>query len=304
MELYQLSYFVALAEQRNFTRAAEKLHLAQPALSQQMRNLEEELGARLFVRGRRETHLTPAGDSLLPRARALLADAEAAKRAVAEIADLRGGRLTVAAIPSMSGEWLPGMVKRFRRAYPDVELVLKEGSTDEVCGLVESAAAELGFVQLPVHPARFDATKLFDEAFVVLLPRRHRLNGEKQLSVGQLAAESFVFYKGKAKETVLDACHKAGFRPRITCETGELQTIRALVAADLGIAVLPELAVKSAGSGFVVRPLRRPGLRRELGMITQRGNEGSAAARAFLDGLRGRGKEAAGSDVDAGVAPV
>jgi DNA-binding transcriptional LysR family regulator len=293
MELYQLSYFIALAEQRNFTRAAEKLNLAQPALSQQIRNLETELGASLFVRGRRETVLTRAGESLLPRARALLSDADAARRAVAQIADLKGGRLTVAAIPSMSGHWLPGLIRQFRRSYPEVELVLMEGRSDEVCELVSSAAAEVGFVQLPVAAARFDATRLFQEAFVLLLPAKHRLattGTAKTVSLKQLSNEPFVLYKGKARETVLSACRTAGFTPRISCETGEIETVRALVAAELGIAVLPQLAVKEPMKQIVVRKLLRPALHRDLGVITKRGQEPSPATRAFLKNLPPTGK--------------
>ncbi|MFT6620654.1 MAG: DNA-binding transcriptional LysR family regulator [Limisphaerales bacterium] len=291
MELYQLSYFIALAEQRNFTRAAEKLNLAQPALSQQIRNLETELGASLFVRGRRETVLTRAGETLLPRARALLTDADSARRAVAQIADLKGGRLTVAAIPSMSGQWLPSLIQSFRRSFPAVELVLMEGRSDEVCELVFSAAAEVGFVQLPVAPARFDATRLFHEPFMLLLPSKHQLVGAKSISLKQLSDEPFVLYKGKARETVVSACRTAGFTPRISCETGEIETVRALVAAELGIAVLPQLAVQEPLKHIVVKKLSRPSLRRDLGVITKRGHEPSPATRAFLKNLPPAGKK-------------
>jgi DNA-binding transcriptional LysR family regulator len=113
MELYQLGYFIEIARQRSFTRAAERLHMAQPALSQQMKNLESELGTALFIRGRKEIHLTAAGKAFLPRAEALLTQAEAAKAIVSDVAQLRGGKLIIAAIPSVSACLLPEVIRSF-----------------------------------------------------------------------------------------------------------------------------------------------------------------------------------------------
>lgn len=281
MELYQLTYFLEVARQKNFTRAAERLNLAQPALSQQMKNLEAELGAALFVRGRRQTLLTAAGEALLPRAEALLAQAEAAKQTVAEVADLRGGRLVIATIPSVSACWLPAVIRRFRAAHPKVELVLMEESSGRVGELVESGRAELGLLQLPVNDTVFAIRELAREPFVLLAAATHPVARQKTVRLAALAGEPFVFYKGRARDTALSACREAGFEPRVACESGELETVRALVAAGLGLAIVPRLAARATPAGLVELPLRDPRVERTLGLISVRGHPWSAAAKAF-----------------------
>lgn len=289
MELFQLRYFIEVADQRNFTRAAERLNLAQPALSQQVKNLEKELGTELLVRGRKQTVLTRAGEIFLPRARALVADARAAKQAVADATDLKIGRLVLAAIPSMSGHWLPPHVRTFREHFPNVELVIKEGRTDEVCAMLDAAVADIGFVQLPVDEKKFDCQSVLAEEFVSLVPSRHELAGQSTITLRQLAGESFVLYKGKAREVVISACRAAGFEPSVACESGELETVRALVAAGLGIAVLPELALSSVGPSQCVRGITKPKLKRELGWIRRRTSELSKAATAFVETINRSG---------------
>jgi DNA-binding transcriptional LysR family regulator len=285
MELYQLTYFLEVARQKNFTRAAERLNLAQPALSQQMKNLESELGAPLFVRGRRQTLLTAAGQALLPRAEALLAQAEAAKQTVAEVADLRGGRLAIATIPSVSACWLPAVIRRFRTAHPKVELVLMEESSGRVAELVESGRAELGLLQLPVNGEVFDVRELAREPFVLLASATHPVARQKTVRLASLAAEPFVFYKGRARDTALSACREAGFEPRVACESGELETVRALVAAGLGVAIVPRLAARTAPTELVELPLRDPRVERSLGLISAHGHPWSGAAKAFARDL-------------------
>ncbi len=285
MELYQLAYFVEVAVHRNFTRAARHLRLAQPALSQQIRNLERELGAVLFVRGPRETVLTSAGQAFLPKVHELLAAAASAKQLVADIAQLKQGRLTIAAIPSLSGYWLPEFIRRFRKSHPKVELVLREGRSDQVCAMVDSAEAELGFLQFPVDKGKFDHGRILDERFVLLVPRNHPLANENAITFPRLASESFVLYKGKAREVVIEACRQAGFEPRVSCESEELETVRSLVAADLGIAVLPELGVKRPVKNAVVRNFSRQSPKRTLGWISKKGQPLSSAAAALQEGL-------------------
>ena len=278
MELYQLAYFIAVAHQRNFTHAARHLHLAQPALSRQIRNLEEELGAPLFIRGRRQTRLTAAGEAFLPRAEALIAMAGTAKQAVADVAGLRRGRLVIAAIQTLSAYWLPPVVQRFRQSHPSIELVLAEDSSARVAELVDTGGAELGFLQLPVNGEKFDIRELFTEPFLVILPPRHALAGHHSLALRELAGEPFISYKGKARDVALAACRAAGFEPRVVCESSELETVRALVAAGLGVAVLPRIALPAARKNLMALPLRAPRLERTVGLITRRGHVWSAVA--------------------------
>jgi len=283
MELYQLAYFIEIARQKNFTRAAERLRIAQPALSQQMKNLEAELGAPLLLRGRKQTLLTAAGQALLPRAEALLAQAEAARQTVAEVADVRRGRLAIATIPSISVCWLPQLIQRFRARHPGVELRLIEHSSEGVAELVESHQAGLGFLQLPVTSAGLQHRALLREPFLLIVPRRHELATRKAVPLRALAEAAFIFYKGRARDTVLTACRSAGFEPRIACETGELETVRALVAAGLGLAIIPQLGALNLPDELVGVPLRDPKIEREIGVVWSNAGPLAAAAQAFLD---------------------
>jgi LysR family hydrogen peroxide-inducible transcriptional activator len=283
MEFYQLGYFLEIARQRSFTRAAERLHMAQPALSQQMKNLEAELGAMLFIRGRKETQLTAAGKALLPRAEALLAQAETAKAIVSDVAQLRGGKLTIAAIPTVSACLLPEVIQRFSRQHDKVALQLIEDSSERVADCVESGLADIGFLQLPARKTVFKAQAIITEPFVLLVAQSHHLARQKEVSLRQLSAESFIFYQGRARDTALESCRKAGFEPRIVCESGELGTVRALVAAGLGLAIVPRLAAGSLPASIRTVTIREPKMQRQIAAVWQKSSVLSPAATALLD---------------------
>ena len=282
MELYQLGYFIEIARQRSFTRAAERLHMAQPALSQQMKNLESELGTALFIRGRKEIQLTAAGKAFLPRAEALLTQAEAAKAIVSDVAQLRGGKLIIAAIPSVSACLLPEVIRSFSRLHDKVELQLIEDSSERVAKNVESGLADIGFLQLPASKSAFETRTIISEPFVLLVAKSHPLVKQKEVALKQLAAESFIFYKGRARDTASEACRKAGFEPRIACESGELETVRALVAAGLGLAVVPQLAAGNLPKTIQAITIREPKMHRQIAAVWQKGSVLSPAAHALL----------------------
>jgi DNA-binding transcriptional LysR family regulator len=281
MELYQLEYFLEAARQRNFTRAAARLHLAQAALSEQIRKLEAELGTPLFNRGHRETVLTPAGETLRTHAEGLIDRATAAKRAVHDLIGLRGGRLAIGTIPSVSACLLPASIAAFRKRHPLVELALHEGTSEEVARWVESGRVELGIVQHPTTSGSFDESPLFTEPFVLLLPKDHAASGRRSVSLSELAKEPFVFYKGRAHDTALAACRAAGFEPRIACESSELETIRSLVAVGLGIAILPQLATRQRVTGCAVVSLQGDQIQRRVILLGRSGHAPSPSAKAF-----------------------
>lgn len=281
MELYQLEYFLEASRQRSFTRAAARLNLAQAALSEQMRKLEAELGAPLFHRARRGSTLTSAGELLRRHAETILAQAETARRSVRDLVELRGGRLVVAAIPSVSACLLPGVVSAFRRKHPEVELSLLEGTSDAVAQWVESGRAELGVVQAPAPGGAFETSVLFDEPFVLLVPAGHRLSRCRSVKLTDLSAESFVFYKGRARDAVQAACREAGYEPRVACESGELETIRSLVASRLGVALLPALAVGRPDARCAVVRLSGTPVSRRVVLLQRRGQALAPAAIEF-----------------------
>lgn len=281
MELYQLEYFLEAARQQNFTRAAARLHLAQAALSDQIRKLENELGAPLFQRGRRESVLTPAGETLRLHAEALLERATAARLAVQELVGLRGGRLTIGAIPSVSACLLPAAITTFRKKHPLVELALLEGTSEAVAQWVESGRVEFGIVQLPTAGSGFEEHLLFTEPFVLLLARAHPAAKQRSISLAKLADEPFVFYKGRARDSALAACRAAGFEPHVACESSELETIRSLVTAGLGVALLPQLATRHPATGCVALRLRGDPVERQVAILSRSGHTASPGASVF-----------------------
>ena len=282
MELYQLEYFLEAARQRNFTRAAARLHLAQAALSEQIRNLEGELGTPLFHRGRRETVLTAAGETLRIHAEALIERAATARQAVQDVVGLRGGRLTIGAIPSVSAWVLPAAIAAFRKKHPLVELALFEGTSEAVAQMVESGRVEFGIVQLPTSGGNFDEHLLFTEPFVILVAKAHPAAKQRSITLAKLANEPFVFYKGRARDTALAACRAAGFEPRIACESSELETIRSLVAAGLGIAILPQLATREPNGKCTAIRIRGEAIERRVAVISRAGHAASPSAAVFV----------------------
>jgi LysR family hydrogen peroxide-inducible transcriptional activator len=287
MELYQLEYFLEAARQRNFTRAAARLHLAQAALSEQMRKLEDDLGTPLFTRGRRETVLTAAGETLREHAEALLDRAAVARRAVRDLVELRGGRLSIGAIPSVSACLLPAAITAFRKRHPLVDLGLFEGTSEAVAHWVESGRVEFGIVQLPTTSGSFDEQLLLTEPFVALVAKGHPAARGRNISLAKLADESFVLYKGRARDTALAACRAAGCEPRIACESSELETIRSLVAAGLGIAILPRLATGQSASDCVAVRLRGDPVERQVALLSRSGHAASPSGAVFREILAG-----------------
>ncbi len=283
MESYQLGYFVAVAEEGGFTAGAARLRLAQSALSQAIRNLEESVGAVLFNRGRRGASLTAAGSALLPLARDILGRMRQAAVAAREAGVAGSGLLCVATIPSFSASVLSRAVAGFRAAHPDVRLNLLEDSSSTVAEMVERGVAEIGFVQAPAGGSRVEFRLVCEERFVVVSclnvgggrPLRWTLEG--------LAAADFILFKGNVKARVLEWCRGNGFEPNVVCETGELETLHALVAAGMGIAVVPEMAVLGGDRNLRVASLPGPACGRRLGCLVLRARPPGRLAAAFLE---------------------
>ncbi len=246
MEMRHLRYFVAVAEELNFTRAAERLHIAQPPLSTQIKALEEELGAALFLRVKRRVFLTQAGHELLGRARAILSAAHEAKSAARDAAAGVTGRLALGyTASSMFTERLPAAIRRFRATYPRVELALHEMTSVDQLDALDARRLDVGILRKPdvAPPAGVVIEPWYDAPFVVALPKDHPLAGRASLRVAQLRDEPFITYPRDAGIglywPVLQMCAKAGFRPRIIREAREPSVMIGLVSSGVGIAIVP-----------------------------------------------------------------
>lgn len=282
MELHQLRYFVAVAEDRHFTRAASRLGVAQPSVSSQVRKLETSLGARLFDRGPGGVTLTQAGEVLLPLARRVLADLDEAADLVRELDSLGRGRLTIGATPSLSTVLLPAALARFHAAHPGVSVGLFEEGSGGLVARLESGEVELALVILPLRQAWLDTTPLASEELVLVVAPGHALAGRGSLAVGELREVPLVMFREgyDLRASTFAACNGAGFDPVLATEGGEMDGVLALVAAGIGGAVVPSI-VAARHPELRTVPFRPAELRRTIGMARRRDRSVSRAAAAF-----------------------
>lgn len=243
MELHQIRYFVAVAEERHFTRAAAELGVAQPSVSSQIRKLEAELRAPLFDRGPAGVALTQAGEVLLPLARRILADLDDALAQVREVDGLGRGRLAVGATPSLSTGLVPAALARFHSAYPGVAVSLFEEGSGGLVGRLESGEVELALVILPLHQPWLRTRELAREELVLVTGPGHPLADRVELAVEELRDVPLVMFREgyDLRTATFLACNRAGFDPVLASEGGEMDGVLAMVGAGLGAAVVPSI---------------------------------------------------------------
>lgn len=243
MEIRQLTHFVAVAEERHFTRAAQRLHIVQSGLSASIRGLERELGTRLFTRSTRQVTLTDAGRVLLTEARRVLAAAETARDAVAAVRGLLRGRLRIGIMQSMRGLPLAAALADLHAAHPGVELELRQAGSADLAAQVRDAALDLAFLALPRAPDGVVLTRLLDIPMALACPAGHRLaQRATPVALAELATEDFVdLPAGWGSRMLTDAAFSAiGPARRIPFEVGEVGFLLDLVAQGLGVAVVPD----------------------------------------------------------------
>ncbi len=282
MQLQQLRYFVAVADTRHFTRAAQESGVTQPSLSKQVHALETEVGASLFTRARGNVALTPAGEALLPHARRILADADNARLEIAELVGLRGGRLRLGATPSLCTSLVAPVLRRYRDAYPGVRLHIEEGGSQDLVALLGRGGLDVALIVLP--PAGTDpaltAEPILRESLVVA--RSAELPAEPALSLGALRDEPLVMFREgyDLRETTLEACRGAGFEPAFALEGGEMDAVLAFVEAGIGVAVVPSM-VLSGRPRLHASALDRPALSRTIALAHRRDVTPTHATRAW-----------------------
>jgi DNA-binding transcriptional LysR family regulator len=289
MEIFQLRYFAAAARLGNFSRAAEAVCVSQPSLSLQIANLEKEVGAALFVRHGRSVRLTDAGQMLQEHAERILEHEIEARRAVRQVVGLERGRLSLWTLPTLGQHLLPPALAAFRQAHTGIEISVREAVPARAVGeAVALGKADLGFVHLPCSVAGLAQRVLLEEELWLVVPEGHALARAGWVALSDVAGEDFVWVpEGSTTEhPIFAACVAAGFTPKIACVSGSAQGMQALVAAGLGIALLPELAIAAPPPGAVRVALAPPRPTRTLAVVW-RPEALSHAARAFLDQMTG-----------------
>jgi len=285
MELRHLRYFIAVAEAKHFTRAAERLGIGQPPLSQQIKALERELGAALFERLPRGVALTAVGESFFEDARQIVDAAEAAVERAQRVARGDAGRLRIGMINSAPFHpFVPQAIRAFGQRYGDVRLSLEEHSTPELVEAVLREQIDIAFVRPPLgqHDA-LQATELFDEPNLVALPHGHPLAAFESLSLWALAGESFVLFPRSVGaglyDEIIASCRRCGFSPRIGQETSQVTSIVNLVAAGLGVSLVPESMQQIHSEGVTYRPIAGDAPRARMVLIHRRDDVSPTVAR-------------------------
>jgi DNA-binding transcriptional LysR family regulator len=293
LELTRLRVFREIAVLGSFTKAAEVLGYAQPSVSHHVAQLERELGAQLFERQPRQVRLTPAGQVFLGHVQVVLARLTDAQREVTETARTGPARLSIAAFPTAAATLIPAAVGTFRAQRPEVELRLTEAEPDAaLSGLLagdQDLAIVYGYPALgePVEPAA-EFEPLFADSMALALPSGHPRAGHARVPLGELSGENWVAPHGLlSRDAFVFACRGAGFAPHVVSETNDYMAMQGLVAAGVGVALLPRLATAIAQRpGVVLRPLAEPAIEQVTFVASRSEAYRSGVVQAFREALR------------------
>ncbi|MDG4758901.1 LysR family transcriptional regulator [Micromonospora sp. WMMD710] len=274
MQLHQLRYFVAVAEVRHFTQAADIVGITQPSLSKQIHALETDLGAPLFERVRGNIALTAAGEVLLPLATRILADVETATREVQELVGLRRGRVRLGATPSLATSLAPPVLRRFRDAHPTVDLRVEEGGSQDLVRDLLRGDLDLALIIMPAQGAdpglRVDPI-LRESLVVASVGEVPTASATGELRITDLRDQPMVMFREgyDLRDATIQACREAGFEPTFAVDGGEMDAVLSFVEAGLGIALVPGI-VLARRPGVRITPLAPPGVRRTIAVARRR----------------------------------
>lgn len=285
-DLRQLRYFIAVAEELNFTRAAERVHIAQPPLSQQIRSLEESLGVMLLQRTRRRVELTDAGRVFLDQARNLIRTAELAATEAQRAQRGEIGRLAVGFFEHMSYTLLPPALRAYRDRYPGVDIQLRWFPVIDQADALRRGEVDISFMRrVPdMHDVRTEV--VFEDRFVLAVPAVHKLAAQDDIALKQCASEPFVMYVPQLApdfhEMIMRLCALAGFVPKVALEVGQVYTALGLVSSGAGIAFVPASVQCVHFDHVVYRPMRRRTQKFEV-MLGHKRSALSAVAATFIE---------------------
>jgi len=287
LSLPRIRSFITVAEERQFRRAAERLGLSQPALSAQLRELEEFLGVALLSRTTRSVHLTAEGEKFLQRARNIFADLEAAVLELRDHASLRRGRLAVASIPSAASRILPSVVAGFSRRFPGIDIQVIELASNDVERCIAAGNADLGIAPTPDRNSELTFSFLLRDRFIGLVPKDSPIARQRRVRLEALFEYPLIAtVPGTSIRATLErACRERGHSLRVTHSVTQHQTVVAMVAAGLGVALLPALSMSEDDDVARVSVVN-PQITRDIGIIQRKGGSLSAAVQEFMSALK------------------
>jgi DNA-binding transcriptional LysR family regulator len=291
VDVQALRVFVEVARREGFTRASETLHLTQPAISKTVKALEEELGTTLLLRERRKVRLTEAGRLVLERAQGILDGLRVIEEEVVELTALRRGRLRIGIPPIVGVVFFPPLLAEFHRAYPGVSLELREEGSHHIEALVMTGELDVGAIVLPTDEKAFGTMPFVRDDLRAVVHPDHPLARRRSVELRELSDTPFVLYRPEfaLHGHILEACARAGFRPTVVSESSHWDFIVAMVAANIGVALLPNTICRRL-SPRQVRAIKmtEPRIPWHVAMIWRRDRHASPATRAWLDLARRR----------------
>ncbi len=272
LKLKDLRYLVALADTRHFGRAAERSFVSQPTLSAQLKKLEEYLGVQLIERAPKRVSLTVAGEEIVARARRILEASDEIVELAKGHRDPLAGRLKLALLPTIGPYLLPNVAARLRKQLPRLELMLYEYQTDPMLEKLHSGEIDVGILALPVQMDGLDSYELYKEPFTVALPANHKLAAKQTIKVEDLAHETLLLLEDGhcLRDQALDICSSTDVHEKQDFRATSLETLRQMVAAGVGITLLPELAGRGAygnARGVAIKPFVKPVPSRTIGAV-------------------------------------
>ncbi len=287
VELRHLHYFITVAEELNFSRAADRLHMAQPPLSQQIRQLEEELGFQLFHRTKRRVQLTAAGQTFLIEVHQVLQSLDQAIQTGRQVSRGEVGQLAIGFVSSAAYNILPPILQTFRRQFPNVTLELRELTTREQLQALVAGKLDIGFARPPVEEPALATTVIFREPLMIALPASHPLSKQDTVAVRSLANEPFILFPRAVApglyDPIIRLCLEAGFNPQVVQEAIQMQTIVSLVAAEMGVAIVPLSLQNLQRQGVLYKPLAESTPMVEIVMIWHQNP--TPAVQRFLENI-------------------
>ncbi|MDD4601839.1 MAG: LysR family transcriptional regulator, partial [Negativicutes bacterium] len=241
MDIHHLTYFIEVARHRNFTKAAQALHISQPSISKMIKVLEEELGVPLFARTTRQIELTDAGRAVLNEAQLIINSFQNLKSQLSDVMQLRTGNILFGLPPMVGASFFPKIIGQFNHKYPGISIKLIEVGSRQIEDGIEDGSLDLGVVALPVKEDNFEMLSFLKEPLMVITPINHRLAKRAKIHLVDLKDEPLALFREdfSLHDTIIDRCHDRGFYPKLICESSQWDFIAEMVASNLGVALLP-----------------------------------------------------------------
>lgn len=286
MNIRDLQYLAAVAENRHFGRAAEACNVSQPTLSMQLKKLEEYLGVQLFDRSRRRVAVTPAGEKVLRHARVILREVEEIREVARAAQDPLSGELRLGAFPTLAPYLLPRVVPEISKQLPNIRLLLVEEKTDDLIEMLEQGTLDAALLALPVGDDGLETAPLFEDRFLLAVPPGHHFAKKKSIKSAELADERLLLLEDGhcLRDQALDVCQMTGAAEQQDFRATSLETLRQMVASGVGITLIPELAKQDA-DGIVYIPFKNPPPSRTIGLVWRPGAAREASINALTQAL-------------------